>query len=605
VTAIALLFFFASSDETLLQWMNTRAQQQLTQRAQKIAAVQGRAAAEAHKQAVRKKILELIGGLPEQRSPLQARTFKTSDRGKFIVENVTFESFPNYIVTANMYRPKASGRHPAVLISMGHWDSGKASAQRIAANLALKGFVVLAFDPMGQGERQQAFDPRLGRSIIGGGTDQHFAAGAQAILLGQTFARYRVWDGIRALDYLATRPEVDMERIGCTGCSGGGTIATYISALDDRVKVAAPACYMNSFRTLFTGPVGDSEQSLPGFLAAGLDQTDYVQLFSPKPWYLASTEGDYFTPAGARQVYDEARDWYARIYDQPDKVRWVVGPGGHGTPLLVREGLYDWMIRWLMDGKGNTKEEVVDLIPDPQLWATEKGQVGGRDLYEIINEIPRQKGSTAELKTFVGNLLKNNPSFGANITLQNEGRGAKKAIIVVDAPATDIEKWKNDNYLIVSVEPARSQKGVGTVPGNWLANTRAWLIGQNLPALHASEIRRGVDLAIKAGADPAQISAKAYGVSGLWLLLAAAADERIGKVFLERTPFSIDAALKSPVHRNLHDAVIPGFSLRWDLNDLVALVKPRPVEWTNPTDWMGNLKVLDGPYKYTSSDPNH
>ena len=138
-------------------------------------------------------------------------------------------------------------------MSMGHWESGKAAGQLISANLARKGFVVLAYDPVGQGERQQAYDARMGRSLIGGATEQHFSNGPAAILMGQSVARYFIHDGMRAIDYLVSRPEVDPDRIGATGCSGGGTQTTYIAALDPRVKVAAVACYMNSFQTLFSG----------------------------------------------------------------------------------------------------------------------------------------------------------------------------------------------------------------------------------------------------------------------------------------------------------------------------------------------------------------
>ena len=136
-------------------------------------------------------------------------------------------------------------------MSMGHWDAGKPAGQLLSVNLARKGFVVLAYDPVGQGERQQAYDPRMGRSLIGGATEQHFSNGAAAILMGQSVARYFIFDGMRGIDYLVSRPEVDPERIGATGCSGGGTQTTYIAALDPRVKVAAVNCYMNSFQTLF------------------------------------------------------------------------------------------------------------------------------------------------------------------------------------------------------------------------------------------------------------------------------------------------------------------------------------------------------------------
>ena len=122
--------------------------------------------------------------------------------------------------------------------------------------------------------------------------------------MGQSVARYFIHDGMRGIDYLVSRSDVDPDRIGAMGCSGGGTQTTYIAALDERVKAAAVACYMNSFQTLFTGSIGDSEQSLPGFLAAGLDQTDYVELFAPKPWLIASTEGDLHAgrrPPGLRR----------------------------------------------------------------------------------------------------------------------------------------------------------------------------------------------------------------------------------------------------------------------------------------------------------------
>ena len=544
----------AAEDKQLAEW-NAVAQAQLARRGEQIAAIRTPEQIAERKQYVRTKFLELMGGLPTLKSPLNARIVKSLDRGSFRVEALTFESFPNYLVTANVYAPKTAGKHPAVLMPMGHWESGKGSGQLLASNLAMKGFVVLAYDPVGQGERQQAYDPRLGRSLIGGPTEQHFMNGAQSVLLGQSFTRYAIWDGIRALDYLSSRADVDADRIGCTGCSGGGTLTTFISALDSRVKVAAPACYMNSFRTLYIGAVGDSEQSLPGFISSGLDQTDLVELFAPKPWLMASTEGDFFTPAGAKQVFDEARNWY-EMQGSQGNIKWVVGPGGHGTPLPVREAIYDWMIRWLQEGRGDDKEQQVDLVPDYALWATPKGQVGGRELYEVIRETPTSRRSIEELRKFVRDLLDANPA--------------------ADTP-------------VVSA-PAR------TYSGNWLGNTRAWLIGHNLPAMHANTLRAHVV--------GNTYRLEAEGVAGVWALLAAVADPRITEVALSRTPYSYAAALSSPVHMNMHDAVIPGFALHWDLQDLVTAIAPRKVTWTDPVDWMGNVVPLGPPYLYTSSDPN-
>jgi dienelactone hydrolase len=594
----------------LLTELNELAQQQLRDRAKVIAAIRDTSAAQARQKEVRTRILALIGGLPEYRGALNARVTKTTRRDGFAIDHVIFESLPGYFVTANLYRPDGAGRHPAVLMSMGHWDSGKAAGQLLSSNLARKGFVVLAYDPVGQGERQQAFDMRLGRSLIGGPTEQHFSNGAAAILMGQSVARYFIHDGMRAIDYLVSRPEVDADRIGATGCSGGGTQTTYIAALDPRVKVAAVACYMNSFRTLFAGSVGDSEQSVPGFLAAGLDQSDYVELFAPRPWLITSTEEDFFTPAGARQVFDEAQHWYG-VFDAQDRVKWVVGPGGHGTPLVVREAIYDWMIRWLAEGKGDAREEAVTLLTDHDLQVTPDGQVDGRELYEIIRDTPHVQPAPGELARFAQDLVAHNPPASRSVVIfpAVPAAGKRPAVLLVqDSLLADdaSEKLVREGNVValvalsgVAVDRDRPRSG------NWLNNTRAWLVGRNLTGIRAAEINAAVaELAERPDVDPARITVRASGVPGVAALLAAAVNPQIGAVFLDHTPHSLRAAIDAPIHTNLHDAVIPGFAVKWDLVDVRELIRPRMVTWRDPTDWMGNVVALGGVYTYTVSDPN-
>jgi dienelactone hydrolase len=594
----------------LLTELNELAQQQLHDRAKVIAAIRDTSAAQARQKDVRTRILALIGGLPEYRGPLNARVTKTTRRDGFAIDHVIFETLPGYFVTANLYRPDGTGRHPAILMSMGHWDSGKAAGQLLSSNLARKGFVVLAYDPVGQGERQQAFDRRIGRSLIGGPTEQHFSNGAAAILMGQSVARYFIHDGMRAIDYLVSRPEVDGDRIGATGCSGGGTQTTYIAALDSRVKVAAVACYMNSFQTLFAGSVGDSEQSVPGFLAAGLDQSDYVELFAPKPWLITSTEDDFFTPAGARQVVDEAQHWY-RMFDAQDRVKWVVGPGGHGTPLVVREAIYDWMIRWLADGKGDAREEAVTLLTDHDLQVTPDGQVDGRELYEIIRDTPHVQPAPGELARFAQDLVAHNPPASRSVVISpaTPAAGKRPAVLLVqnsllagDAAETLVREGNVAAVVALSgvaVDRDRPRSG------NWLNNTRAWLVGRNLTAIRAAEINAAVaELAGRPDVDRARITVRASGVPGVAVLLAAAVNPQIGAVFLDHTPHSLRAAIDAPIHTNLHDAVIPGFAVKWDLVDLRELIRPRMVTWRDPTDWMGNVVALEGDYTYTVSDPN-
>jgi hypothetical protein len=136
--------------------------------------------------------------------------------------------------------------------------------------------------------------------------------------------------------------------------------------------------------------------------------------------------------------------------------------------------------------------------------------------------------------------------------------------------------------------------------GGWLADTRAGLIGENLPALRVHDILCALDvLAAQPEVSSAKIKVQAGGVAGVWALVAAALDPRIASLSLDRTPHSLRAALSNPLSRDLHDAVIPGMVRIGDLPDLVQAVAPRQVVWTDPTDWMGNVVVLPG-FKYSA-----
>lgn len=629
-TALAAFAFFAADAAgDLLRWMDRIAQSQLDAREKRIESIRTREAAQARRREVRNKILELIGGLPDYDGPLNERTVGRIAGEGFTIEKVVFDSLPRYTITANLYVPSAPGKHAGILFAMGHWDQGKPAAQLMASNLARKGFVVLAYDPVGQGERLQAFETRTGRSLAGGSVEQHLMNGAQSLLVGQSFARYRIWDAKRALDYLLSRAEVDPERIGCTGCSGGGTLATYISALDDRIKAAAPACYMNTWRFLFTGPTGDSEQSFPGFLEAGLDQADYVELFAPKPWLIASTEQDFFKPEAARPVFEEARRWY-RIFDAEDRVKWMVGPGGHGTPKPVREAIYEWFIRWIGDSKDTSpREDDVTLRPDHELRVGRTGQVwadfASRELYQVIREhlrqhvldppVPKLRELIAHRPPANVRVQEGTVSFDPDqgLTLQarlisGAGTGRRPAALVVQSRLEPSERAKElaaSGHVVLVLVP-RGLPTASTGPqlsGDWITNTRALLIGRSLPAMRAHDILCGVDiLAGQANVDPARITAAAEDAAGVWLLMAAATDSRIAGVQVVRTPYSIRAALDAPLSRGVHDAVAhPGAANLWDLDDLVRAIEPRPVVWTDPTDWMRNVVLRPEPFfRYSS-----
>jgi cephalosporin-C deacetylase-like acetyl esterase len=636
----ALILSPLAAEDPLLEWMNGIAQQQLSQREAAIARIRTRADAAQRRQWVRSKFLEILGGLPDYRGPLNARVTGRLTNPHYSLEKVIFESLPRYYVTANLYLPNQPGRYPAVLLSAGHSTHGKTENHRIAANLAAKGFVALAYDPVGLGERVQAYDRRAGRGIAGCCANEHLQAGAQSLLIGQSVARYFVHDAMRGIDYLVSRPEVDGSRVGAAGCSGGGCITTYVGALDPRVKAAAPACFINSLRVLFSGPYPDSEMSLPRFLASGLDHADFLEVTEGTPWLILATEGDFFTPAGVHPVYEEARRW-AKLHGAEEKVDLFMAPGPHGTPIESREALYRWMLRWLQPGSGiDSQERDVALYPDHDLLVTNSGQVedepGSRWLFQVIRDefrARREPRGLAELRPELARLgipsdghppahrvieqrphtirltLESEPGVTIGGTLHlSEGGGRKPALLLVKGRQTDVlaEAAAARGNVVLEIEPRDSPAANDKRPflGNWMTNARADSIGRNLPAMRAHDLVRAADfLASRDDVDPSRIRAAARDVPGIWLLLAAAADSRISKVWLDRTPYSLSAAMDSAINTNLFDAMIPGFLLHWDLADLVQATGHRKVLWTDPADWrVRTVPGLGSGFRYRYSD---
>jgi hypothetical protein len=181
--------------------------------------------------------------------------------------------------------------------------------------------------------------------------------------------------------------------------------------------------------------------------------------------------------------------------------------------------------------------------------------------------------------------------------------GKKTAVLLLAGKLSDevAERLAKAGKIVLKLEPRRSAAYDDRRPyvGDWLANTRADQIGVNLPALRAHDILRGVDLlANREDVDADSIRAAGQGVRGVWLLLAAAADHRISKVWLDRTPYSLAEALQNTLNTNLSDAVIPGFALRWDLADVRKAMGDRLVIWTDPTNWMGRVEALGPDFRY-------
>ncbi len=326
---------------------------------------------------VRQRVQDMIGPFP-RRTPLNTRHVGEVLTPDYRIEKIIYESRPSFYVTANLYVPtRGEPPFPAVLIPCGHSNNGKAyeSYQRVAVLLAQNGFVVLIYDPLGQGERSEYVDPETGQNLLRIGTRQHCQAGNQCYLTGTNLAQYRIWDGVRGIDLLQSLPEVDSTRIGVTGNSGGGTLTTYITAVDARVRVSVPSCYVTTLVARIASHVtADAEQNFVNSLAYGIDHGDLLMPHAPRPLLIAAARRDFFPFSGTLDTFGELQRMYAD-FGVPEKVSLVQADDKHGFSKPRREMAVAWLSRWLKGNTGNWHEGDITVQPDSVLQCTPTGQV--------------------------------------------------------------------------------------------------------------------------------------------------------------------------------------------------------------------------------------
>lgn len=368
-----------------------------------------KADAEQYVRSAQERVRQSFGPEPE-RTPLNPRVTGTVERETYRIENVIFDSRPGFPVTANLYIPKGqTGPMPAVVGTCGHSHNGKAETayQSFAQGLARLGYVCLIYDPIGQGERLQYVNEDLSPKI-GVGTHEHLHAGNQQFLVGDFFGMWRAWDGIRALDYLLTRPEVDKDHVGVTGNSGGGTMTTWLCGVEQRWTMAAPSCFVTTFRRNMENELpADTEQCPPQALALDLDHADFLAAMAPKPVIVLAKERDYFDVRGSEETYNRLRKLY-RLLDAEDNVALFVGPTGHGFSEENREAMFSWFNRATgkeSDANGGQFDGVlrttgkVDFADEPEitiekdetLWCTAKGQVAALENTRTVFDFTREK----------------------------------------------------------------------------------------------------------------------------------------------------------------------------------------------------------------------
>lgn len=345
-------------------------------------------------QAVRRETFrKALGPLPE-RTPLRPRVTGRLKGDGFTVEKVIFESQPGFHVTANLYLPEGSGLHPGILFPCGHSENGKAAEVYQKANilLAQNGFVTLCFDPIGQGERKQLLDGD-GRRIYRA-SSEHAVTGIAPVLLGRNLATYMVWDAVRALDYLASRPEVDPERLGCTGNSGGGNLTSYLMEFDERIAAAAPGCFMTTHRHKNESPgPGDAEQNLFGQIRDGFDHPDFILTRAPKPTLILAATHDFVPIEGTWVAFRQAKRVYTKL-GYPERVDLIEADEKHGYSKRLREGAARFFARWLQGRDLEVFEaDEVATFSDADLQCTLEGQVlkmeGSRSIVDLNTEFER------------------------------------------------------------------------------------------------------------------------------------------------------------------------------------------------------------------------
>jgi hypothetical protein len=623
----------------------------LKQQEKTVASLKTKSAWTARQSEMKDRLWKVLGPFSDK-TPLSPVVTSVIQKQDFKIENIIFESQPGFYVTATLFIPNGViTPGPAILFCTGHSAIAyrRDLYQLPLLNLVKKGFIVLAFDPVAQGERMQYMDEKTGKSLIGGSTHEHSYPAVQTLLAGKSIARHFVWDGIRAIDYLATRPEVDMGRIGVHGLSGGGTQAAYIAALDDRVAAAAPSGYITGFRRLLES-VGaqDGEQNFYHGLSEGLDHADLLEIRAPKPVLVMATTRDFFNIEGTRETVARVKKTYG-IFGKPENISLVEGDYEHGYTQNIREEMYRFFQKNL-GLKGDPKELTVEYLTEKELQKTSTGQLAtsnkGASLFSLnVKDISaldenakkrrmspesQMKGLIASAKSYSGfrpPITSDKPVFTGRT--QKDGYVLEKYFIKGEGdypiPYLLFIPDKPTDKTLLYVHPAG--KSGGATPGGeieWFvkngitvlapdligtgelapANTQgdaiiqgvsynlfftSTLIGRSILGIQVSDLLKLKDVLAK-HAPQSQILGFAKKEMGPVLVHAAAFDNAISRIALNGSYVSYRSVGMS----RLYDAsyvfsLVPGALQQYDLPDLMASLAPRKLLLLNSTSGNGDI----------------
>lgn len=519
---------------------------------------------------LREKFLALLDELPEASEPPPVKKTGRIDADDYTIDKLVYESLPGYFVSALLYLPKKrDGAVPGVVSPCGHSDVGKANGtyQTLHINLAMRGYAVLTYDPVGQAERSQFWDKERGRSRFNLVCGEHAVLGTPLYLLGTTLARYMIWDGMRGIDYLASLPEVDAKRIGCAGNSGGGTLTAYISALDPRVLAAFPSCYITTLprrmgNRIEKDPDADPEQDIFGFVGEGIDHAGLLALRVPRPTMLGTAVRDFFPIEGSRETFDEVKRLY-EVAGAPEKFGKTEADAGHGLSLTLREACYAWFDRWLLDRKEPRREEIkVTPRPAKELLVSADGQVNltykSRPLLPLALEAFRKRKESPRVA--LKDLLSPDPESAAFHATKTEAAGKPGQPHVVCVNGNELPEWQTEAGFVAALGKAGvgvtviDPRGVGKlrpagldVKGKAYADPlcgveeniayNAFLLGKNLLGMRLADVLKAV-AEVRAETKAERVVLCGRKDSALVACLAAAVEPTVHAVAVEDAPLS-------------------------------------------------------------------
>jgi dienelactone hydrolase len=594
----------------LHQYLLDLAGRQQEQRRDRFARVKSRADLESLQKSLRARFLLCLGGLPEARGGPTSQTTGTIDGDGYVVEKLLLESLPGYYVPALLYRPtRITGRLPGIISPCGHSAVGKAADtyQILHINLVKRGFVVLTYDPVGQGERSQFWDERKGKSRFNLACGEHAVLGNPLYLLGSNLARYRIWDGMRALDYLSSLAYVDPERLGCVGNSGGGTLTAYIAALDARVKAAAICCYITTLprrmaNRIEADPDTDPEQDLAGFVSEGIDHAGLLALRAPRPTLLGTARFDFFPIEGARESFAQAKELF-RAAGAAENIERVEVAEKHGLGRPLRQEVVAWFDRHLAGRKVEKAQDEIAVTPRPNrdLLVCKEGQVNltfrSRHLLTLaLQEFDDRKKPARKSLT---ELLQPDAQ-GADFRLSEITPGAKDSgTLVLCVNGNEGPSWQEEKEVLRALEKEGHRialidpRGVGSlrpdrkvkghdyadplcgVESNLAAN--AFLVGRSLLGMRVADVRAALHEAV-GKRKWSRVVLCGRRDSALVVCLAAAVEPGVTHVAVEEMPLTYRIYF-DPVGRPLNAAsILPGLLRDYgDIADVVRAISPRKV----------------------------